>query len=326
MALLVTKADIDAIIERHRAELMDLLLRNIEAGYREVAAGTESEHPRAYLRSLSDPRRRPPGLFSMSALLGEAGLMGTRLLALGGDRATEGDGLLILFDQQTKKCLAIVWDQSLHNYRSGAPAGVAAARLAPPEPAEAAVIGSSGIAEGTLAILHHVRPSLRHVRVFSPTPAHRERFAERMRGLLGIDVVAVADAETAVRNAELIVTATDADRPVVPDAAVRPGAFIAAMARNEVAQETLRRSNVVLSSVAATEALDPPFREPFPPETLLGDLGGVAGGTVRAAYDPGRPSVFGGCAPQAMWDVAAAAAVHELARARGLGKEMSLYG
>ena len=133
MTLLVTRADVDRILSTHRAQAMDLLIQNVEDGYREIADGSATEHPRVYLRSKNDPQRRPPGLFSMSALLGNAKRMGTRLLALGGAVYADGDAILILFDQDSKKCLSIVWDQSLHSYRTGAPAAVAAKRMAKPD-------------------------------------------------------------------------------------------------------------------------------------------------------------------------------------------------
>jgi alanine dehydrogenase len=325
MTLLLTRADVDRILSTHRAEAMDLLIKNVEDGYREIAAGSETEHPRVYLRSKNDPQRRPPGLFSMSALLGNAQRMGTRLLALGGAIYSDGDAILILFDQGSKRCLSIVWDQNLHYYRTGAPAAVAAKKMAKADAASAAVIGSGGIAEGTLSMICHVRPSIRTVRVFSPTKGHRERFAAQMSSLVGCDVIPVATAEDAVRDADVVITATDADRPLVPDELVKPGTFIAAMARNEVDPVTLRRGKIILSSVSAFAALDPPLRDPFPNEAVLGDLTDVLAGTVGSVFEPGDVRVFGGGAPLAMWDVAAASAMYDLARQIGIGNEISLY-
>jgi alanine dehydrogenase len=322
--LLVAQRDFERILTDQRSRFFSALIDRIEAGYREIAAGTEDEHPRIYLRDKNSDARRPPGLFTMSALLAGTGLMGTRLLALGGPSIEAGDGLLVLFDQRSKRCLAIVTDASLHNYRSGAPAAVAAKHLARPDAEEIAVIGSHGIAEGTLATIYHVRPSVKRVRVYSPTRAHRERFAERMATQLGCEVVAVESAADAARGADIVITATDADRPVVPDEAIRPGAYVAVLARNEIEQATFRRSRIVLSSRSAWDALDPPPHEPMPAESIAGELAGVVAGSVDVRYQPGTTAVFAGCAPLAMWDVAAAAAVLQTAREVGLGTEISL--
>lgn len=324
MPLLITRNDVARLFASDYLRVVGAILNRVESGYREIAAGTHQEHTRIYLRSKNDPERRPPGLFTMSALLGDAGLMGTRLLALGGTTAEAGDGMLILFDQRAKRCLAIVWDPGLHDYRSGAPAGVAARYLARPDAETVGVIGSAGISAGTLAMIRHVRPSIARVRVFSPTPAHRERFAERMRNELSCDVRAVGSADEAARGADIVITATDADRPVVTDAAIAPGTYVAVMARNEIETATFLRSRTVLSSRAAWDALDPPLREPMPSQAIVGELADVVTGAISVPYRPDDVTVFAGCAPLAMWDVAAVAAVFEVARDLGIGKEISL--
>jgi alanine dehydrogenase len=324
--LLITQRDFERILSDQRARFLSALIDGIAAGHGEIAAGTEQEHPRIYLRDLNDPERRPPGLFTMSALLAGAGLMGTRLLALGGASKDAGDGMLILFDQHTKRCLAIVADAGLHSYRSGAPAAVAARFLARPDAEEVAVIGSHGIAEGTLAVIHHVRPTVKRVRIYSPTPDHRERFAERMAPALECDVRAVGSAAEAVQGADIVITATDADSPVVPADAIGAGTYIAVLARNEVEQATFARSRIVLSSRSAWDALDPPLREAMPGEAIAGELADLVAGRIGLRYRPDAVTVFAGCAPLAMWDVAAAAATLEVARECGLGTEISLTG
>jgi hypothetical protein len=49
------------------------------------------------------------------------------------------------------------------------------------------------------------------------------------------------------------------------------------------------------------------------------------GGTVGVDYDPATVTVLSAGAPVSMWDVAAASAMYELCRLRGLGTEISLY-
>jgi alanine dehydrogenase len=261
----------------------------------------------------------------MSALLLGAERMGTRLLALGGAQYADGDAMLILFDQKQKKCLSIMWDQGLHNYRTGTPAGLAARAMAKPNAKIIGVIGSGGIAEGALSMVAHVRPTVKTVRVHSPTVANRERFASLMSSYLGCEVTPVATAAEAAQGADIVITATDADRPVVPDSAIGPGTHISAMARNELEPATFLRSTIIMSSRAATEALDPPLRPPLPDSALAGDLADIISGGVAVPFDPARVSVFAGGAPLAMWDVGAASAVFEVAKRHGLGKEISLY-
>jgi alanine dehydrogenase len=324
--LLISQRDFEQILLDERPRFLTALIDRIADAHGELARGTEQEHPRIYLRDLNDPERRPPGLFTMSALLAGAGLMGTRLLALGGASKDAGDGLLILFDHRSKRCLALVADAGLHNYRSGAPAAVAARFLARPDAEEIAVIGSHGIAEGTLGVICNVRPTVKRVRIFSPTQAHREAFAQRMATLLKLDVHAVDSPTEAARNADIVITATDADRPVVPDDAIAPGTFVAVLARNEIELATFARGKIVLSSRSAWAALDPPPRDPMPESSIVGELADLVSGKVALKYRPDAITIFAGCAPLAAWDVAAAAAALDSARTCGLGMEISLTG
>jgi ABC-type nitrate/sulfonate/bicarbonate transport system substrate-binding protein len=72
-------------------------------------------------------------------------------------------------------------------------------------------------------------------------------------------------------------------------------------------------------------ALDPPLRDPFPNAAVLGDLTDVLAGTVGNVFGQNDVRVFGGGAPLAMWDVAAASAMYDLSRQLGIGKDISLY-
>jgi hypothetical protein len=46
---------------------------------------------------------------------------------------------------------------------------------------------------------------------------------------------------------------------------------------------------------------------------------------VGSVFGPGDVRIFCGGAPLAMWDVAAASAMYDLARELGIGNEISLY-
>ena len=324
MTLLLSQTDVDAIVAQTRPQLYGQLIARVRAGYDELAAGSADLHPRIYLRSRQDPRRRPPGLFTMSALLGGEGRMGTRLLALGGP-AHGGDALLILFDQQSSKCLAIINDQAVHSMRSGAPAGVATELLARRDAKTIGVVGSSSIAAGGLIMTFHARPSVRSVRVFSPTKEHRERFAATMSAELGIPVTAVESAGDAVREADIIVTATDADRPVVPDADVAPGTHCNCLSRNELEPATYERGRIFVSSTELHKSHDPPFSPPLPHEAVFGDLIDLVAGTVPGRTSASDLTVYAASGPLATWDVATASVVYENAVALNIGKEISLW-
>ena len=103
--------------------------------------------------------------------------------------------------------------------RTGALGAVAADVLALPEADTVAVIGTGRQAWTQLWALQAVRP-LRLLRVYSPNPAHRARFAQAAGNDLGIDATAVSSAGQAVHDADLIILATRSISPVIDAADV----------------------------------------------------------------------------------------------------------
>lgn len=324
MTLLLSQTHVDAIVARRKPAIYRDLIDRVRAGFLELARGTADLHPRIYLRDRNDPLRRPPGLFSMSALLAGEKYMGTRLLALGG-KGHGGDGVLVLFDHASLACLAIVNDQSVHMVRSGAPAGVATDLLARKDAKTIGVIGSSMIAEGGLLMSYHARPAVEAVRVFSPTQANCERFAEKMTAELGVPVTAVDNPTAAVRGADIVVTATDLDQPVVPADAIAPGTHVNCLSRNELEQSTYAGGRIFLSSSELHKVHDPPFSPPLPHDAVAGDLIELVAGSVAGRTSDADVTIYAASGPLATWDVATAAVFYEHARALNIGGEISLW-
>jgi alanine dehydrogenase len=321
MALILTRSDVGRILEADHGKVLDTLIDRLRDGYAEMARGLLREHPRIYLRYPEEGMRRPPGLFSMSALLPESGIMGTRLI---GVKEQAGDAILVLFDHGTQRLLAIVDDYVLHNYRTGAPGALAARYLARPDSRVVACIGSGNLARGGLKMLCRVLPAVRAMRIYSPTESHRLQCAAELSAALGLDVTAAGSAEDAVADADVVVTATDADQPVVPDGAIRPGTHISLMARNEIEAATFQRSKVVVPSAATLAVWDPPWRDPLPPEWIHSELPALVTGQADGRTSAHETTVFVGSSAAAMWDVVAASAFYEAGRALGCGTEIDV--
>lgn len=320
MTLLLSRSEVKRIVEVDgNAVLRDLVAR-VAGSHCEMAEGLVRQHPRIYLRYPDEGSRRPPGLFSMSALLPKAGIMGTRLAALSG---VGGDAVSVLFDHHTLKCLAIIDNGILHEYRTGASAGLASQYLARTDARTLACIGSSSIARGTASVLCAVLPGIRQIFVFSPDASHREKFAEEMHGRLGLPVHTASSAEEAAAGAQVLVTATDADRPVVADEAIAPGTHVNVMARNEVSHVVLKKSKLV-TAWAQSGKIDPPLRDPIPDSWIYCELSNLVTGSARGRETDGEITVYlgGGVGAPAMWDVAAAATFFDAACRLGIGTEI----
>ena len=59
-----------------------------------------------------------------------------------------------------------------------------------------------------------MRP-IKHVKIFSPNPEHRNAFAKEMERETGVPTEPVESAERAVADCDIVCTATNSSRPVV---------------------------------------------------------------------------------------------------------------
>lgn len=122
-------------------------------------------------------------------------------------------GFIILVDMTNGEIIGLMNDGILHHVRVGATAGVGAKYLSRQNSAVLGVIGSGGMAETYAEAICHVR-SIEEIRVYSPTKAHREAYAERMSKKLGVSVLVKPNNLEVARDADIVALCTDSRTPV----------------------------------------------------------------------------------------------------------------
>lgn len=225
------------------------MIEAIEDTLKEIALGRGFDLPR---RRIHHPNRMIFGLLPGSV----HGAMGA-YLQTDLDRRLHHE-TVILYSVETGEPLILFQDCSINEYRTGAAGGLGAKHLARPNAARAAVIGSAIHAETQLAAAATVR-TLTAVRVYSPTPEHRRRFAAKMSRALGIEVAPALSAQEAVEDADIVIAATDAKTPVIDGAWLKPGTHVTSIAngdktrtRQEIDELTIQRADlIVVTSKAA---------------------------------------------------------------------------
>jgi len=228
-------------------ELVDLAepvdyVAAVEDGYRQH--GESAAEPRTKLIN-----REPPGMLTgYLAILPESGYMGGYTYSAGfGDR----DAWFItpLFDAETGEPLALFDGASMNPFKTGAAGAVAVDHLARDDSETVGIIGSGPQARGQLLATATVR-DLSGVRVYSPTEANREAFAEEMTDRLDCEVRAVDTSTQAVTDTDIVITATTADEPVFDGEELAPGTHVTAMgqysaSKRELDTTTIERSTYV---------------------------------------------------------------------------------
>jgi thiomorpholine-carboxylate dehydrogenase len=155
-----------------------------------------------------------------------AGALATKLITQVPGNAARGlptmIATLLLLDPATGVPLAVMDATWLTELRTAAVSAVATRALRNKRPKRLAILGSGALARSHALALAAVVP-LSHIRVWSPTRANAERCAA------DIDGSASPDAESAVRDADIVVTVTNASTPVLLGRWLKPGALVHAV-------------------------------------------------------------------------------------------------
>src|SRR6266851_4407076 len=128
---------------------------------------------------------------------------------------------IFLVDPETGTPLAIMDGRLITEMRTAAVSAAATKLLASPDAKVLAVLGSGVQARSHVEALRLVRP-FEEIRVWSPTKVHAERFAEE----IGAKVMSI---EEGVRDADVIVTATNSKTPVLMGSWLKPGCHVNAV-------------------------------------------------------------------------------------------------
>ncbi len=129
--------------------------------------------------------------------------------------------MILLFRPDTGEPLAVMDGRLITEMRTAAVSAAVTKYLASPDSRVLALLGSGVQAAAHLEALSQVR-RFDEVRVWSRTPGHAQRFA-REHGARAMD------AESAVRGADVVVTATNAVEPILKGAWLKRGVHVNAV-------------------------------------------------------------------------------------------------
>ncbi|RJG10725.1 ornithine cyclodeaminase family protein [Massilia cavernae] len=189
------------------------------------------------------------GMFAVSPS-GE--YMGCKLIAAS-PRIHRASYLVALYNQQTMDLAALIDGSRLTGLRTAATAAVAVNLLAPAKPLKVAVIGSGFEARGLLEALMATR-EVASVRVFSPTPASRERFAASFSA--SVDIQAVTEPRAAIEGADVVFCAARSrdESPVIRGEWLEPGMTVVSIGstlpeQREVDEATMARAALIVADM-----------------------------------------------------------------------------
>ena len=205
MALVLSKDDVKGLIDIEAAmkALEPVMIEELEGSTFHMPPFGGSSTRRKTFRTVGG------GLYGM-------GRMGIR-----------SGGECSLYDTETGGLVSIVSYQ-WGVLRVGATMALAARYLARSDCRSIGLLGSGRNALNILQCLKLVRP-IERVKMYSPTPEHRNAFAQQATNILGIPVTAHDDEHAAKSDVDILVVATDSRTPVVSYDDLRPGTHVTSM-------------------------------------------------------------------------------------------------
>ena len=214
MILQLNEADVRAVLR------WDELIAAMERALADFSAGRVLQPVRTML-AIEEGKRY---LGIMPAVTSDA--MGAKLVSFypgnAGSELPTHMATIVLLRPQTGEPLAVMDGRLITEMRSAAVSAAVTKRLASPQSRVLALLGSGVQAKAHLEALGRGR-RFDEVRVWSRTPEHARRFAAAN------GATATVDAESAVRGADVVVTATNARAPILRGAWLKPGAHVNAV-------------------------------------------------------------------------------------------------
>ena len=259
--------------------------RAMESALAAFSAGRVQQPVRTVL-TVEEGRRY---LGVMPAVTEEA--MGLKLVSFYPANADRGIpthfAVIVLMRADTGEPLAVMDGRLITEMRTASVSAMVTKHLASPDSRILALLGSGVQAGAHLEALSRVR-KFREVRVWSRTEEHARRFAAEH------GVVAVASAEAAVRDADVIVTATGALEPVLQGRWLKAGAHVNAVGAPRPTWRELDDA-LMKASVLVVDSREAAIKESgdviLSGASIYAEAGEIFAGT-KPKPAPGRTTVF----------------------------------
>jgi ornithine cyclodeaminase/alanine dehydrogenase-like protein (mu-crystallin family) len=318
MTLLLRHTDVEGLLS------LDEVIQALRGALLEQAAGQAQVPPRTTIDSASGHG----WLRVMPVILNGSGLMGFKAM-----HATPGVGvryLVACYDLASGDLLALMDADWLTQVRTACVAAIGTDALARREVEQVAVIGSSAQARTLLSAVARVR-HFKRLRVFSPTPANRERFAAEAGAEYGLEAQACASGEAAAAGSDVLLSAIRAtSTPAVSAAWLRPGVHVTAISAVRPEARELDEAIWARAAVIGVDDREHVFdsgdgraalaSHSVQPEQAA-ELWQLASGRRPGRQSDEQITLFKSVGT-GLQDLAVAGAVYQRARERGLGQDL----
>ena len=284
---------------------------------------------------------RPPEARGLLGLMpayrgGEQGAFGLKAICVFPGNPAQGkdahQGAVLLFSRETGELLALMNASEITAIRTAAVSAVATRLLAREDAQTLAIVGAGVQARTHLAALALVR-SIKQVRVVARTFEHAIELAREMQPRYSFPIEPVRTNEEAIRDADVIVTATSSLEPVINKDWISEGAHVNAIGTHspnsrEVDSATMAAARIFVDrrESALNESGDYLLAAKdgvVTPESIIGEIGEILIGSKQGRTSAAEITLFKSLG-LAIEDVACAYYLFRKATVENLGTWVNL--
>ncbi|HEV8723158.1 MAG TPA: ornithine cyclodeaminase family protein [Candidatus Binatia bacterium] len=153
-------------------------------------------------------------------------------------------GLILLNSIENGEPLALINDGYLQHMRVGADSGIGAKYIARGEAEVVGMIGSGGMARSHVESFLLAR-KIKKIQVYSPTKENREAYAKEISDKYGLEVVPVNNPRDAYKGAHIVAGCTDSSVPIIYGKWLEEGTHVTCVG-GKPDDDTLKRIDVSL--------------------------------------------------------------------------------
>jgi ornithine cyclodeaminase/alanine dehydrogenase-like protein (mu-crystallin family) len=177
---------------------------------------------------------------------------------------------IMLFSVENGQLLAILPDGYIQKMRVAMTHALASKYLARNDAQTLGLFGS-GWQASAQALVQSKVGGIKRIKVYSPTAEHRQRFAKQMEKLLRIEVRAMDEPSEVMREADIVIAATDSLTPVIRHQWLEEGMHLSSVrAWSEIEKEALEKCDRAVVH-NRTKALNFVCGDEIPKEMVSGE-------------------------------------------------------
>ncbi len=275
-------------------------------------------------------------LTSMPAFLSADNALGMKVVTYFPENAHLGlpiiGATISLYSPESGRITVLMDGSYITAIRTACASAMATKALANPETPVMGLLGAGVQARAQIRVLSQVG-QMRHVKVYDPMPGSGDQLKTELESEVGVEIEVVPTAKKAVQEADLLVTVTTANEPILDWEWLKPGVHINAVGshrpdQRELDAATVKGARLVVDSRSAILAECGDILMAIQEGAITEDqvdteIGHVLAGLKQGRTNPQEVTLYKSVGI-AFLDVATAALVYQKAQDGNVGTQVEL--